>query len=72
MGRPQAIANIGLALLEVDVAIDEGLIHLAVLNDVVGDEVQDGQIRITSYNVCYTKLLRANWQQKRKQAAVAA
>jgi hypothetical protein len=44
VGRTQAEADVGFTLLEIDVLADEVLIHLARLDDVMADEVEDRQI----------------------------
>ena len=40
----QAVADVPLATLELDVLIDKGLVHLVVGNDVVADVVQDREV----------------------------
>ncbi len=42
----QAVADVSRALLEIDILFDECLIYLAVLDDVVGDVIQDRQVRL--------------------------
>ncbi len=45
VSRAQAIADVGGALAELGVLVDEVLVHRATLDDVVGDVVEDQQDR---------------------------
>ena len=44
MSRAQAIADVGDPLAELGVLVDEVPVHLVVLDDVVGDVVEDRQV----------------------------
>jgi len=46
MGGAQAVADVGHALAEVHVLLDEVLVHRAALDDVVADVVEDRQVRL--------------------------
>ena len=50
MIRSKAIANVGHALAETDIFLDEGFIHRTVLDDVVADVVENGQIALRLEN----------------------
>ena len=50
MRRTQAEADVGSALLEVDVPVDESLIYLAIGDDVIGNVIKNCQIRLRREN----------------------
>ncbi|EKE18231.1 MAG: hypothetical protein ACD_10C00076G0001 [uncultured bacterium] len=50
MRWPQAVTNVRRALLEIDVLVDESLIHLAILDNVIGDVIENCQVRLRRKN----------------------
>ena len=52
--------NLISVLISIELILNASVVNFVVINKYLYPEMLQGVIRITSYNVCYTKLLRTD------------